>query len=41
MFFCFGHPGGTLAAPQRSAIFGVPDGEDVSPHLAWTVQYIE
>jgi len=28
--------GATLAAPQRSAAFGVPGGEDVSPHLAWT-----
>ena len=35
---CFGQPGATLAAPQRSAAFGVPGGEDVSPHLAWTVQ---
>lgn len=28
--------GVTLAAPQLSAAFGVPDGEDVSPDLAWT-----
>ena len=29
--------GATLAAPQRSAAFGLPGGEDISPHLAWTV----
>ena len=29
--------GATLTAPQRSAAFGVPGGEDISPHLAWTV----
>ena len=35
--YCFDHPGATLAAPQRSAAFGLPGGEDISPHLAWTV----
>jgi len=28
--------GATLAAPQLSAKFNVPGGEDISPHLAWT-----
>ncbi|WP_020669274.1 YbhB/YbcL family Raf kinase inhibitor-like protein [Amycolatopsis nigrescens] len=28
--------GQTLAAPQLSGLFGVPGGEDVSPHLAWS-----
>ncbi|PXY31529.1 YbhB/YbcL family Raf kinase inhibitor-like protein [Prauserella muralis] len=27
--------GQTLAEPHRSGIFGVPGGEDRSPHLAW------
>lgn len=28
--------GATLAAPQRSGIFGVEGGEDASPQLAWS-----
>ncbi len=39
--YCFDHPGATLAAPQRSAAFGLPGGEDISPHLAWTVHSMQ
>jgi len=28
--------GGELPPPQRSAIFGIPGGEDESPQLSWT-----
>jgi Raf kinase inhibitor-like YbhB/YbcL family protein len=30
------HEGEELAPPQRSGLFGVPGGEDVSPQLSWS-----